>query len=121
MIEVGLVLSLSSEEEKEKRVKGLLEEELALVKAVELVALQGPEKLLEKKALELGDSRYKELVSGVAAAVAGAGRRRGGVADIDARLAPAVVVVAEGIEVVVVVGATNIPRLLNLRSRKKIV
>ena len=40
------------------------------------MVLRGLEELLEKKALELGDSWYKELVSGVAAVVVGAGRRR---------------------------------------------
>ena len=60
-------------------------------------------------------------MSRVVAAVVGVGRRQGGVADVDARPAPAVVVVVEGIEAVVVVGAINIPRLLNSRSRKKIV
>ena len=60
-------------------------------------------------------------MSRVAAAVAGAGQRRGGVVDVDARPAPAAAVAAEGIEAAAVVEATNIPRLPNSRSRKKIV
>ena len=60
-------------------------------------------------------------MSRVAAAVVGAGRRRGGVVDIDAGLAPAAAVVVEGTEAAVVVGAVNTPRLPNSRSRKKII
>ena len=117
---VGLALSSSSEEEEEERVKGLLGEEPALVKAAESVALRGPEELPEKNAPELGDGRYEEPVSGVAAAVAGAGRRRrGGVAEADTGPAAAAAAAAEGTEAAAVVGAANTPGLPSSRSGKK--